>query len=186
MLPCIAHSISPCRDLVVYKTTTITTTRFFFAIDKIAENQIAEWLRRKDDQQLPHGKKLAQDPHKTPAKSLELRNDYVHSKILADNNIRPESVQRRIDLDAAWEVCAREIRENYVQSGNCSVDEYVNSCTKNKELQVAMETSNRMAKRVNDAIIDDSIRFGGRSSVRHARSFLLDVRVREAIDNSQK
>jgi hypothetical protein len=50
--------------------------------------------------------------HKAPAHSLGLKHDYVHSKILADNNIKPESFQRRIDLDAEWKKVAEGIRQH--------------------------------------------------------------------------
>lgn len=154
------------------------------AIEKVAENQIAAWLRDKGDKNLPHGKKLVQDVHKAPAQSLGLKNDYVHSKILADNNIRPESVQRRLDLDAAWNECAEEIRREFLKYDNRNVEDFVQSSAKN--FQETMDMLNVMAKRVNDAIIEDSMRFGGRSPVPHARPFRLEERIREAIENKKK
>jgi len=99
-------------------STVIIVRTLASAIDKVAENQIAAWLRNKGDENLPHGKKLTHDVHKAPAQSLGLENDHVHSKILADNNIRPESVQRRLDLDAAWGKCAEEIRKEFLKQGS--------------------------------------------------------------------
>lgn len=39
----------------------------------------------------------------------------------------------------------------------------------------------KMARSLNDAIISDSMRFNGRSPVRHARRFKLEERLKEAI-----
>ncbi|KAG7349527.1 hypothetical protein IV203_012124 [Nitzschia inconspicua] len=162
--------------------TTVVQRNLASAIDKLAENQIAEWLRNKGDQALPHGKKLTHDVHKAPAHSLGLQNDYVHSKILADNNIRPDSVQRRIDLDKSWHQCADMIREQFSKSG-LSADDFISSSVMQEGFRDNFDKLNAMAKRVNDAIIDDSMRFGGRSPVRHARSFRWEERAREAIED---
>ncbi|CAB9523358.1 expressed unknown protein [Seminavis robusta] len=158
--------------------------RCFSAIDKVAENKIAEWLHQRGDKMLEHGKKLPSDIHKAPAYSLGLRDDYVHTKILADNNIRPESVQRRIDLDQAWKETSDKIRASFEKSGQ-SVAEFIRASTTKKEFQQDMDKLHHMAKRVNDAIIDDSLRFNGRSPVPHARRFHFEERIKEAIENNQ-
>jgi hypothetical protein len=46
-----------------------------------------------------------------------------------------------------------------------------------------MTKLNAMAKRVNEAITDDSMRFNGRPPVPHARPYKLEESVKEAIDD---
>ena len=47
-----------------------------------------------------------------------------------------------------------------------------------------MKRLDNMAKKVNDSIISDSMRFNGRSPVKYARRFSFEERVREAIESS--
>jgi hypothetical protein len=158
---------------------------FSSGIDKVAENKIAEWLQQQGDKDLPSGKKLSNDYHKVLAASWGVGADYIHGKILADNNIKPESVQRRLDMDDAWTMLKERIRVQY-QKSNLSPDEFVNSNAIREEFETEIIKLDKMVKRVNDAIIDDSMRFNGRSPVRHARRFRFEERIREAIVENQE
>jgi hypothetical protein len=161
---------------------------FASGIDKVAENKIAEWLHNRGDESLDHGREIPKDRHKTLAHSMGLANDYVHSKILADNNIRPESVQRRMDLDKAWDELATSMRNRYAdvrrsQTGACmSKEDFVASASIQEEYREALAKLDEMAKRVNAAILEDSMRFNGRSPVAHARRYRLEERLMEAIN----
>mmetsp|Transcript_20155 Transcript_20155/g.35498 ORF Transcript_20155/g.35498 Transcript_20155/m.35498 type:complete len:196 (+) Transcript_20155:97-684(+) len=159
-------------------------SRSFSVVDKIAENQIAKWLKEGGAENLKNkGKELPVDRHRHVANSLGLGHDYVHSKILADNNIKPESVQRRIDLDRAWEQVQREIQTEYAKvSTTISAEDFSRSEAARSRFERDMELLNQQAKRVNDAIISDSLRFNGRSPVRHARAFHLEERIKEALN----
>jgi len=165
-----------------------TTIPSYNAIDKVAENKIAEWLHSKGDESIgssKKNKKLTYDRHKDASRTLGVYHDYVHSKILADNNIKPESVERRQALDSAWEKLKREIRLSYLSQGNVAQvtpDEFVQS-TKD-QYEDEMKRLDNMAKKVNDSIISDSMRFNGRSPVKYARRFSFEERVREAIESS--
>lgn len=150
--------------------------------DKVAENKIAEWLHNRGGESLKKRGELPIDRHKQLCYSLGVQHDYVHSKILADNNSKLESIQRRIDLDTAWAKLKLEIQETYKNSSILTVDEFV------KEAQSTVDTFgeeinrlDKMARSLNDAIISDSMRFNGRSPVRHARRFKLEERLKEAI-----
>lgn len=157
---------------------------FASGIDKIAENKIAEWLHNRGDESLQHGKELSNDRHKTLAHSMGLGNDYVHSKILADNNIRPESVQRRMELDEAWKKLSERIKSHYqVLHGEMSKEEFVTSISIQDEYRTEILKLDKMAKRVNSAILDDSMRFNGRAPVAHAKRFHLEERLMEAIES---
>jgi hypothetical protein len=166
----------------------VSSYRCFSGIDKIAENQIAQWLQDGGAESLKgsKGKKLPVDRHRHVANSLGVGHDYVHGKILADNNIKPDSIQRRIDLDKAWGQLQRQIQEEYAKAlsstgGMLSIEEFSQSESTRVRFEKEMETLNHQAKRVNDAIISDSLRFHGRSPVRHARTFSLEERIREAL-----
>ena len=163
----------------------------------IAENRINQWLKEKGDEGLSNkGKPLNNDRHKTLANSLGVGHDYIHSKILADNNIRPLSVERRKQLDIKWgalqesiQARFRETTANNNDSIPISQQQYpmrVNVFILNhkKEFVEEMEELGRLAKKVNEAIISDSLRFNGRSPVRHARPFPLEERMREALKDS--
>ncbi|KAL3795901.1 hypothetical protein HJC23_002172 [Cyclotella cryptica] len=156
------------------------------AIDKLAENKIAEWLRSGGDEALSSsslGRRLPNDRHGSAAKTLGVHHDYVHSKILADNNIRPESVERRLQLDKAWEDLKQLIRRDYADS-NCKLKEYVASADTARKFGEAIEALDEMARKCNNAIISDSVRFNGRSPVRHCRRFSFAERITEAIIDS--
>lgn len=155
-------------------------------IDKVAENKIAEWLRSRGDEDAGSagkGRRLPPDRHGELSRTLGVHRDYVHSKILADNNIRPESVERRLELDAAWEGLRGEMRRFYADGGYESIDEFAASRATRDRFEGEVQRLDKMARKVNDAIISDSLRFNGRSPVRHARRFRFEERVREAIGN---
>ena len=42
-----------------------------------------------------------------------VRQDNVHSKIVNDNNFRPESIERRMELDEKWKQLKTEIQHAY-------------------------------------------------------------------------
>jgi hypothetical protein len=157
-----------------------TQHRALSGIDTIAENKIAEWLHNKGDQGLKKKGMLPTDRHQHLSRTLGVQDDYIHSKILADNNIKPLSVQRRIELDSAWEKVKMDVRHEYEKS-QLAIDEFIEASTTKDRFQKDIDRLDRMAKACNDAIISDSMRFNGRSPVRHARRFTFEERLREAI-----
>ena len=156
---------------------------FASGIDKVAENKIAEWLHQGGNKEIKKGGKIKGDGHKGTAYALGLRDDYVHSKILADNNIKPDSVVRRIELDKAWKEFRHEIQQSYMNSGIKSIDEFIASVRNDGKWKERFQQLDQMAKKSNDAILSDSMRFNGRSPVQHARRFNnIEGRIREAIE----
>ena len=80
----------------------------------MVENQIAQWLQNGGEDNLQNkGQQIPVDRHRHVANSLGLSNDYIHSKILKDNNIKPESIQRRIDMDESWNELQHVIQQDY-------------------------------------------------------------------------
>lgn len=132
------------------------------AIDKVAENKINEWLRRRGTDPESSGseyfgKRLPLDRHEGLSRTLGVHGDYVHSKILADNNLRPESVERRLALDAAWDELREGMRRAYADDGrdassHASIDEFVSSRETRERFGDEMKRLDDMAKRVNDSI----------------------------------
>ena len=165
-----------------------TSYRLGFAsgIDKVAENKIAEWLHQGGNKEIKKGGKIKGDGgHKGTAYALGLKDDYIHSKILADNNIKPDSIVRRIELDKAWKEFQHEIQQSYIHSGMKSLDEFIIAHVRNDDgkWKERFRQLDQMAKKCNDAILSDSMRFNGRSPVQHARRFNnIEVRIREAIE----
>ena len=145
----------------------------------MAENKIAEWLHNKGDEGLKKRGKLTTDRHKYLSRSLGVHDDYIHSKILADNNVRPDSLQRRIELDCSWDKLKLQIREEYTKS-RMTMDEFVKAQSTIEQFGEKIDTLDRMAKSLNHAIVSDSMRFNGRCPVRHARRFTFDERIKEA------
>lgn len=168
------------------------TSQSYMGIDKVAENKIAEWLHNRGDESIgstKKGKEISSDRHRDLSRTLGVHNDYVHSKILADNNIKPESLERRLALDAAWEKLKGKIQLAYYQrkknhdntNTKITVDEFVLSKSTRDQFEDEIMKLDKLAKKVNDSIISDSMRFNGRSPVRHARRYSFEERVREAI-----
>merc|ERR1712125_112019 len=129
--------------------------------------------------------------HKYAATTFGVGGDYLHSKILADNNIKPPSIERRIELDKRWATLQVEIRKAYYKESSSQsppsameADEFCDNESTRELFGAAIEELNRGAKRVNDAIISDSLRFNGRSPVRHARPFHYRERITEALLSS--
>ena len=154
--------------------------RTMSAIDSIAESKINEWLRNKGDEGLKHKGKLLSDRHAHASRTFGVGADYLHSKILADNNIKPESVQRRIELDSEWMKLKTVIQETFEKS-QLTIDEFVRDEKTEDQFRDEMDRLDRLAKSLNDAIISDSMRFNGRSPVKHARRFKFEDRLREAL-----
>jgi len=164
----------------------------------MAENQMRAWLRKGGDDALQNkGKSLDTEynRHKYAATSFGAGADYLQSKILADNNIKPPSIERRIELDECWEKLKIEIRKAYSkeyskESSSLSppsameADEFCDNESTRELFGAKIEELNKRAKRVNDAIISDSMRFNGRSPVRHARPFHYRERITEALLNN--
>lgn len=153
------------------------------AIDRLAENKIAEWLRNSGDKFVSSSslrRRLPHDRHGSAAKTLGVHHDYVHSKILADNNIKPESIERRLKMDKTWEDLKHLIRRDFADS-NCKLEEYVALGDTARKFGESIEALDEMARKCNNAIISDSMRFNGRSPVRHCRRFSFVERITEAI-----
>jgi len=160
------------------------------AVDKIAERKIARWLQEGGDKELPAGKRLSTDRHQHLSRSLGVYDDYIHSKILSDNNILPKSLELRLQLDKQWDILKRDIQAAYNQtslSSSFSSQQPLSIemfCKQSvcEPFHARMEALNKLAQRVNAAIIEDSMRFHGqRSPVRHAKPYFWDERVREAL-----
>lgn len=154
---------------------------FVGGIDKIAEDKIARWLWEGGTlSSSKKGKPLPSDSHGHLSRSLGIFHDYVHSKILADNNIKPKSIELRLQLDQQWEHLQRQIQTAYQNSHVKSIQEFLNheSCQK---FRPQLEQLNEMAQKVNSAIIEDSMQFNGRSPVRHAKKLEYEQRIQEAL-----
>ena len=152
-----------------------SSTSLTVGIDKVAENQIAEWLNSGGDKGIKKGGKIKGDDmkHKGVAYGLGLKDDYIHSKILADNNIKPECIIRRIELDQEWTKVIKLIQESYSeQSDKMSIEEYIKSSIPRKQFHDSFIKLDLLAKKCNDAIISDTLRFNGRAPVPHAKRFL--------------
>jgi hypothetical protein len=189
----------------------------------VAENRINEWLRNGGDKNLSsdkEGLKLQRSDdcrrHKTLTDSLGFSDDYVHSKILADNNIKPESIERRLALDRQWSKLQEEIRTTFyhhhhhhhhlLSAATCTnetethmptsmpmpipipmlmlIDEFIKSPDARDKFEAAIKQLDLFAKKVNEAIISDSMRFNGRSPVQHARRFHFEEKLREALTST--
>merc|ERR1719183_341681 len=104
-------------------TTNCCGVRNFSGVGTMAENQIGEWLRRGGDDALQNkGKSLDTEAnrHKYAATTFGVGADYVQIKILADNNIKPPSIERRIELDKRWAKLKAEIRRAYYKESSSS------------------------------------------------------------------
>lgn len=158
----------------------------FSGIDKIAEDKIQRWLKEGGAQEIRrHQGKLSSDPHQHVARSLNLHDDYLHSKILADNKILPKSIELRQRLDKDWEVLRADIRRAWSRMDQPSLPDFLKdpSCL---VFQERMNELHQLSKRVNSAIISDSMLFrGGRSPVRHARGYKFEERVAEVLHDSK-
>jgi hypothetical protein len=153
------------------------------AIDKIAEDKIARWLRDGGNSSSSYkGKPLGSDPHGHLSRSLGVFHDYVHSKILADHNIKPKSIELRLQLDRQWDVIKQQIQFAYRNSNVNSITDFLRheSC---ESFRPKFEELNEMVQKVNSAILEDGMRFHGRSPVRHARKFEYEPRILEALQD---
>ena len=156
-----------------------SSTSLTVGIDKVAENQIAEWLNSGGDKGIKKGGKIKGDDmkHKGVAYGLGLKDDYIHSKILADNNIKPECIIRRIELDNEWTKVIKLIQKSYNKEQSFgkvkSIEEYIKSSIPREQFYddhfIKLDL---LAKKCNDAIISDTLRFNGRAPVPHAKRFL--------------
>ena len=185
----------------------------------ISEDKIKAWLRQGGDQAIAsdqHGKPLRGDRHAGLASSLGLKDDYVHGKILKDNNILPKSVECRRRLDRAWAAVQQRIRSAAAEFDDrptnktvAGTESAVTASAKattsaaaaaGEEARAAaaaeaflrsaaveafrgdLERLDAMARETNDAILEDSLRFNGKSPVAHARRFSdWAGRIREAL-----
>jgi hypothetical protein len=155
-------------------------------IDKIAEDKIARWLKEGGASDLPHHRgPLASDPHLHAARITNLYDEYVHSKILADNRILPKSIELRKRLDKGWEDLRLEIQRRWTSAGRPEIAAFLEREDLCQSLRGRMHELDLLAKAVNGAVIEDSMRFGGRSPVRHARRFVFEDRVAEALQGMQ-
>ena len=155
---------------------------FFSGIDKIAEDKIARWLKEGGEESLrQHRGKLQSDPHQHIARSLNLQEDYVHSKILADNKILPKSIELRLQLDTRWEELKADLQRTWEEAEKPELQSFLKDpmCLKFQDRMAALH---QLAKRVNNAITEDSMLFRGRSPVRHAKGYNFEERVAEALE----
>jgi hypothetical protein len=61
------------------------------------------------------------------------------------------------------------------------IDDFIKSPDVRDKFEAAVKQLDLLAKKVNEAIISDSMRFNGRSPVQHARRFHFEERLREAL-----
>lgn len=78
----------------------------------VAEAKMERWLSQGGADNLS-GPAYKGDRHKDAAAALGKGDDWTHSKILADNNIRLASVERRLELDKEWQVVKGKIQHSY-------------------------------------------------------------------------
>lgn len=149
--------------------------------EDIAEAKIARWLREGGADNL-RGDAYQPDRHKDAATALGKGLDYTHSKILADNNFLPQSVELRKDLDTQWEALKMEIRERFSAAGRPNLHEFLRSCEREYGFRQKIESLDELAKKVNESIISDSLRFNGMSPVQHAKPFIFETRIKEALE----
>ena len=65
-----------------------------------------------------------------------------------------------------------------------SVDQFIQQ--HKSQFAEKMQDLDFQAEKVNEAIISDSLRFNGRSPVPHARRFVVEERMREALNELKK
>ena len=84
----------------------------------------------------------------------------------------------------AWKKLSERRRNHYQDlHGEMSKEEFVGSTSIQDKYGKEIEKLDKMAKRVNSAILDDSMRFNGRAPVAHAKRFHLEERLTEAIES---
>jgi hypothetical protein len=164
----------------------IVALRSYSGIDKVAEDKIVRWLREGGEKDLQkHRSRLKSDPHMQAARSMNVLDDYMNSKILADNRILPKSIELRLKLDKEWAKLKDEIRLAWKSAGEPDITEFMLT-NDIQPFQNRMKDLDALAKQVNNAIIEDSMLFRGRSPVRHAKGFILEDRVAEALNHPKK
>ena len=134
------------------------------ATENVAEAKIKRWLKQGGAENLS-GPGYKHDRFKDAAVALGKGDDYLHSKILADNSIKPLSVTRRLEYDAKLEEVKTEIREDHKSRGSPPMGDYI--LVVEHSLNSTIEKLNKLAKQTNNAIISDSLKFNGMSPVRH-------------------
>jgi hypothetical protein len=184
----ISHEMMLLRSLNnpnVQALCSLVVRRSCSGIDKIAEDKILRWLKEGGEKELQrHRGRLKSDPHMQAARSMNVLDDYMHSKILADNRILPKSLELRLKLDKVWEKLKGEIWLNWKSAGEPDIKEFMRT-DQVQPIRHRMEDLDALAKRVNNAIIEDSLLFRGRSPVRHAKGFILEDRIAEALKHSE-
>ena len=100
-------------------------------------------------------------------------------KIMADNNIRPLSVERWMEVDKLWRDLKEEIQEDWMAGGRPPLGAYI--ITAENKFKGRIEALDKKAKATNSAAISDGLKFGGRSPVKHVSSFEFVKRIRETL-----
>jgi hypothetical protein len=90
-----------------------------------------------------------------------------------------------LKLDKEWAKLKDEIRLVWKSAGEPDITEFMLT-NDIQPFQNRMKDLDALAKQVNNAIIEDSMLFRGRSPVRHAKGFILEDRVAEALNHPKK
>lgn len=146
----------------------------------VAEAKMERWLSQGGADNLS-GPAYKGDRHKDAAAALGKGDDWTHSKILADNNIRLASVERRLELDKEWQVVKGKIQHSYRAKSSPPFSTWLSMNHGGLIWEPSIDRLNSMSKKANEAIISDSLKFNGLSPVKHSRPFLYPDRLREAI-----
>ncbi|GMI13579.1 hypothetical protein TrLO_g1153 [Triparma laevis f. longispina] len=144
----------------------------------VAEAKISRWLEQGGSENLT-GPGYKHDRFKDAAVALGKGDDYLHSKLLSDNSIKPLSVTSRKDYDTKLNTLKIEIKEYHINRGSPPLSDYI-LIIENK-LTPKLSEINTLAKLTNDAIIADSLTFNGMSPVKHAKILNLVGLVRDSI-----
>lgn len=145
--------------------------------ESVAEAKVARWIKGGGADNLT-GPAYRADKHKDAALALGKGEDWTHAKILADNNIRPASVERRLELKKAWGGLKGKILHAYKAAGSPPFEEWLRMKNGGEIWEVEILRLNSMSKKCNEAIVSDSLMFNGLSPVRHSLPFEYPDRLR--------
>mmetsp|Transcript_11366 Transcript_11366/g.22641 ORF Transcript_11366/g.22641 Transcript_11366/m.22641 type:complete len:191 (-) Transcript_11366:623-1195(-) len=148
------------------------------ATANVAEAKMQRWLKDGGAENLT-GPAYKHDRHKDAATALGVGDTYRSIKILADNNIRPLSVERWMEVDKLWRELKMEIQQDWMERGRPPLGAYVLNAE--NKFRARIDDLDRKAKATNSAAISDGLKFGGSSPVKHVAPFKLETRIREAL-----
>ena len=146
------------------------------ATANVAEAKMLRCLRDGGADNLT-GPAYKHDFHKDAANALGKGDAYQSMKILADNAIRPQSVERWMEVDKLWRELKQEIQDDWLKTRS-PLTTYLVSCENKFKTRIAV--LNKKGKLTNSAAISDGLRYGGKSPV-NVRPFNFEERIKEAL-----